>query len=67
MTSLRTMEGSSLTKIKNEWGEEKYAAFMESTQKHMLRGHMILVDDTIQLTAVGKFLADGIASDLFQL
>ena len=67
MTSLRTMEGSSLPKIKNEWGEEKYAAFIESSQKHMLRGHMILVDDTIQLTAVGKFLADGIASDLFQL
>ncbi len=67
MTSLRTMEGISLKKIKKEWGDEKHSLLMDTAQKHIQLGHIILADNTITLTNAGKFLADGIASDLFQL
>jgi len=36
-------------------------------QKHIARGHIVPVNDVLRLSAVGKFLADGIAADLFQL
>jgi oxygen-independent coproporphyrinogen-3 oxidase len=65
MTSLRTMEGSSLTKIRKDWGDKIATAFLLSAQKHIQREHLIYLNDVLQLTAAGKFLADGIAADLF--
>jgi len=65
MIRLRTIEGISLTEVKNNWGEQKYTVLITEAEKHIQRGHMVLGNDVLQLTAEGKFLADGIAADLF--
>ena len=66
MTRLRTMEGISLKMVKEKWGEETRLALIQSAQKHLIHQHIIQVADYLQLTAEGKFLADGIAADLFR-
>lgn len=65
MTSLRTIEGISMKRVTEDWGNEKQAQLINTAQKHILRGHLVLVKDILQLSAEGKFLADGIAADLF--
>ena len=65
MTRLRTMEGIPLAGVRENWGEEKMNALVLSAQKHIRQGQLILSNDFLQLTAGGKFLADGIAADLF--
>ena len=65
MTSLRTMEGTSLIRIREDWGEEKKGLLLAAAAKHIQRGHLLQTNDVLQLTAAGKFLADGIAADLF--
>jgi len=65
MTSLRTIEGISLKRVLANWGDEKSALLINTAQKHIAGGHLILLNDVLQLSADGKFLADGIAADLF--
>jgi oxygen-independent coproporphyrinogen-3 oxidase len=65
MTSLRTMEGTSLTKVAVSFGEENASLLANAAQKHIARGYIVVTDNALQLTADGKFLADGIAADLF--
>ncbi|MDB5210612.1 MAG: oxygen-independent coproporphyrinogen oxidase [Sediminibacterium sp.] len=65
MTSLRTVEGTSLSKISFDFGGSKASLLIEAAQKHIDRGHLNNVNDVLQLTSDGKFLADGIAADLF--
>jgi oxygen-independent coproporphyrinogen-3 oxidase len=66
MTSLRTVEGISFEKIDESWGYAKTEAVRRRAEKHMERGHVELSGNQLQLTASGKFLADGIAADLFE-
>jgi oxygen-independent coproporphyrinogen-3 oxidase len=66
MTSLRTIEGVSFETIDESWGHAKTEAILHRAQKHMERGHVELSGNQLQLTASGKFLADGIAADLFE-
>jgi len=65
MTGLRTIEGVSLTKVRIDWGEERTSLLLDAAQKHIQRGHLLQVSDVLRLSAEGKFLADGIAADLF--
>jgi oxygen-independent coproporphyrinogen-3 oxidase len=65
MTSLRTIEGISLQNIKERWGDEKVEQVLYSAQKHIERGYILFENGILKLTAAGKFLADGIAADLF--
>ena len=67
MTGLRTIEGISLNKIARDWGEQKKTVLIDAAQKHFRLGHLLQVNDVLRLSKDGKFLADGIASDLFQL
>lgn len=67
MTGLRTIWGVSLTKIENEFGIDRKIELLENAQKHLRKELLILERDTLFITAKGKFLADGIASDLFLL
>ncbi|RZK20399.1 MAG: radical SAM family heme chaperone HemW [Pedobacter sp.] len=65
MTSLRTMWGTDLNKIKTDFGKD----FFEET-KHNLRNFedkewLIFDGDTIKLSQNGKLFADHIASELF--
>lgn len=65
MTSLRTIEGVSLDHIASKWGQATAAKTRASADKHIRRGHAMLNGNTLHLAPAGKFLADGIAADLF--
>lgn len=65
MTSLRTMEGISLVFLQNNWGEENVQKVMKAVQIHFDQQNMQLQNQHLILTPQGKFLADGIAADLF--
>ena len=67
MTGLRTVWGVSLAKIEKEFGSRYKTYLMQQAQKH-LETHLLYLDgDTLAATKKGKFLADGIAADLFML
>lgn len=66
MTSLRTMWGTDLQKIRSF--DEAFARhFLQATQPFVENGTMEKTDENYRLTRAGKFLADGIASELFWL
>jgi len=67
MTSLRTSEGLSVVHTENNWGKEKLTLLMDSAQKWIESNHLLLENNFLRLSNKGKLLADGIASDLFQL
>lgn len=71
MTGLRTMWGVSVSGIKEDFGEQYVEYLMKSVRKHLEIGVLTLnaVDgeQILKTTPKGKFLADGIASDLFML
>jgi len=65
MTGLRTIWGVSLQKITEEYGSTYTKYLLQQAQKH-LQEHLLFLDgDTLMVTKKGKFLCDGIASDLF--
>lgn len=67
MTSLRTMWGISLTEIANRFGD-KYAEFtILQASDWIKRGLLIQKGETLVVSKEGKFLSDGIASDLFMI
>ena len=67
MTGLRTMWGVSLDKIKSNFGE-KYLVYIEKQSKKHIDEELLFIENGILKTKEkGKFLADGIASDLFML
>lgn len=65
MTSLRTMEGIDLNKVYADWGDDKKNALLHAAEKHLASGNIVQTGNRLQLTTAGKFLADGIAADLF--
>lgn len=67
MTGLRTIWGVSLLKISNDFGK-MYLEYFLKQAKPYLEEHLLFEDDQIiRTTKKGKFLSDGIASDLFLL
>jgi oxygen-independent coproporphyrinogen-3 oxidase len=66
MTSLRTLEGISLQKIR-DFGEDKYETVLKTAGSHLRCQHLTLEDNFLKTTSAGKLLADGIAADLFIL
>ncbi len=67
MTRLRTQYGVSLDKIASLFGLKFKEYFLKQAVKH-LEEHLLFQDgDRIYVTKKGKFLSDGIASDLFLL
>lgn len=67
MTGLRTIWGVSLEKIENEFGSE-YLEYLNKQAQKFLNDELVYISDNIlRPTAKGKFLTDGIASDLFYL
>ncbi len=65
MTGLRTIWGISLHKIEKEFGLTYKEYLLQQTQKHIKQHLLFLDQDTLLVTKKGKFLSDGIASDLF--
>ncbi len=67
MTRLRTQYGVSLLEIKAQYGERFYNYFLEYAQKHIEEHLLFIEEDRVYVSKKGKFLSDGIASDLFIL
>ncbi|MCX6172441.1 MAG: radical SAM family heme chaperone HemW [Flavobacterium sp.] len=67
MTGLRTVWGISLDRIAIEFGKT-YLDYLNQQAEKYIEDHLLFIDDNIlRTTKSGKFLSDGIASDLFML
>ncbi len=67
MTGLRTIWGVSLERVEQEFGKS-YLDYLNRQAAKFIEDHLLFVDDNIlRTTKKGKFLSDGIASDLFLL
>ena len=67
MTGLRTIWGVSLERIEQEFGKT-YLDYLNQQAAKFIEDHLLFIDDNIlRTTKKGKFLSDGIASDLFLL
>ena len=67
MTGLRTIWGVSLVRIEQEFGTDYLNYLKQQSQKFISDGLLIITDGILKPTLKGKFLTDGIASDLFYL
>lgn len=65
MTGLRTIWGVNLKEVKLKFGEEFLSYLNKNSRKYITDKTMELKENALILTEKGKFLADGIASDLF--
>ncbi len=65
MTGLRTMWGVSLKKVEKEFGEIYLEYLLKQIEKSINERLLILKNKTLIVSEKGKFLSDGIASDLF--
>jgi oxygen-independent coproporphyrinogen-3 oxidase len=67
MTGLRTIWGIDLSRVISEFGQE-YHDYLEECSTVFVNQKLIVVKNGIlKTTKKGKFLADGIASDLFKI
>ncbi|NVJ89371.1 MAG: radical SAM family heme chaperone HemW [Flavobacteriaceae bacterium] len=67
MTGLRTIWGVSLDKVKLEFGEQYESFLKQEAQKYIQQELLYIESNILKTTKKGKFLSDGIASDLFML
>lgn len=67
MTGLRTIWGVDLGRLETEFGPRFKTYFLQQAASH-LEQHLLYIDgEIVRTTRKGKFLSDGIASDLFLL
>ncbi|WP_430399949.1 radical SAM family heme chaperone HemW [Flavobacterium sp.] len=65
MTGLRTIWGVSLERIENDFGKF-YLDYLNKEVKRFLEDDLLFIEENVlRATKKGKFLCDGIASDLF--
>lgn len=67
MTGLRTIWGVSLAKIEIDFGLSVKESLILNAQKHLKNLSLEIKNNTLFTSDKGKFLADGIASDLFMV
>ena len=67
MTGLRTIWGVSISRIQLEFGITFSDYLMKQADKFLKDGLLEIENDILKPTKKGKFLTDGIASDLFML
>jgi oxygen-independent coproporphyrinogen-3 oxidase len=65
MTSLRTNKGISLLEIEGRFNKIAVENISTSAKSHLKNETVELSENSLRLTKKGKFLADGIAADLF--
>ena len=65
MTSLRTMWGTDLQKIKSDFGKLFAAETQKQIKPFIANGQLLLDNHIIKLSQEGKLFADGIAAELF--
>ncbi|WP_233898219.1 radical SAM family heme chaperone HemW [Tenacibaculum piscium] len=67
MTGLRTIWGVSLDEIKASFKDDFKEELLKSSKKFIEEGLLIIENNTLKTTPKGKFLADGLASELFRI
>lgn len=67
MTGLRTIWGVSIEKVERDFGKQYKNYLLEQATIHLKNDLLYLNDDKLIVTKKGKFLSDGIASDLFKI
>ena len=67
MTGLRTIWGVSLDRIATEFGNEYLYYLQKQAQKFIKEELLSIENNIIKTSKKGKFLTDGIASDLFMI
>lgn len=67
MTGLRTIWGVSLERIQSEFGQNYLDYLLKQAQKFLNDDLLFIENNILRPTKKGKFLTDGIASDLFYL
>ncbi|GGG39879.1 coproporphyrinogen III oxidase [Bizionia arctica] len=67
MTGLRTIWGVSLEKVEQDFGEDYKTYLLDQSRKHLNQQLLRLDNDKLVVTLKGKFLTDGIASELFMI
>jgi len=67
MTGLRTIWGVSLKRIEKEFGLEYLNYLKKQSQRFLSDDLLFIENDILKPTPKGKFLTDGIASDLFYI
>lgn len=67
MTGLRTIWGVSLMRIEAEFGADFWNHLRNRSKKFIDDGMLKIENDILKPTQKGRFLSDGIASDLFYL
>ena len=65
MTGLRTIWGVSLDKIEKEFGVKFLEHTLKFAKKSIQNSHLIIENNVLKTTKSGKFLTDGLASELF--
>jgi oxygen-independent coproporphyrinogen-3 oxidase len=67
MTGLRTIWGVSLQRIETEFGSNYLEYLQQQAEKYISDNLLEVENNILKTTKKGKFLSDGIASDLFLL
>ena len=67
MTGLRTIWGISLDKVEKEYGETYKLHLINGVESFQRMGLLEITENTLKVTQKGKFLVDGIASELFMV
>ncbi len=65
MTSIRTEEGINLKIIKEEFGIENAERILKDALKFSNQNKVLIEENFISLTDLGKFFADGVAAEMF--
>ena len=65
LTSLRTMWGLDLDKVKFLYGNDRYMYCLQQALIHIQSGNLIMSGKHLRLTRKGLFISDTIMSDLF--
>lgn len=67
MTGLRTKWGVSLDRLESYFGTGQRDYLLRQASQYLKEGYLVEKDGTLLIAHKGKFLVDGIASDLFMI
>lgn len=65
MTRLRLKQGVSVSETEKKFGSAKKDYLLEQAENYLEKGLLVLENNHLRISKKGKFLSDGIASDLF--
>ena len=67
ITRIRTIVGIDLEEVNNVFGKEYQQYLLTQAKKYINKGLLYIKENHLKVTKEGKFLSDGIASDLFRV